>query len=524
MSISQAPLLFGNYQQSGLDELAGASPLSMNVVSAVVSGSNSELGTSDLRVGNRGTYITRRPGIQQYAGAPTTAIDAGGLSAIYVTVAGVMYVIGGTTKRSIYVVDATGSKNLSNVSQGDLPGTTRPVIAETSTLLAITGGGRAQKIDLTAGTCSPLLTAPAGKFVCANSARLLIDDPVYTSVANFSAADFNTKYDATSGYEVWNGAQAGAGNSTLSGSIRADAKPDPLVALGENTDEIWLWGSRSVQTYTPDGSTIVTGNISVSTTWAPVGSQEIGCIAPYSVIRVDQNFAWLDHHRRFVASDGKTISSLSDDIQQTLNDLAVVSDCFGYRFNEGPFDCLIWTFPTAGITLCYQTNGGWSQWSQQSASNNWAPFPAACHHRRQDTQENLIGTADGYMLQLKNGTPTDYSTTLGAATNINAFVTTGFLNHGGDGRKQCRVVRLALRRGTTTAVNEPVALLSWRDDTGPFGPPVQIGLGNPNDRQLVVSLRNLGGTYRRRQWKFEFMGPETFILAGAAEEFDTLES
>lgn len=479
MARQQALIPFVPDQKSGMDELGEASPVAINVVVA-------------------GATVKRRPGLVAYSGALSSVIDANGIQALHVANDGTLFAIGGgVPSRAIYKVTATGAGSLSLLTDCDLRGSKRPIIAETESILAIAGGGRAQKVVFgTPPVSSPLLNAPAGRFVVANASRLLIDDPDQ-GLVQFSETNLNSPSDY-SAFEIW-----GTGVGTA-GFFTPGADPDPVVALGANSNEVFVFGSRSLQVFGSDPNDV----------FDPVVATEYGCAAAYSVTKNDAQFAWLDNQRRFVVSNGRDIQVISDNIQQTLNDLTTVSDCYGYRFKEGPIDCLVWSFPTDGRTFAFQKGFGWAEWLGWSGGT-WAPFSVSAHHLSHADATNLVGTTDGKVLALKNNLATD------VGTPIHASVTTGFLGHGTDSRKRCVCVRLAMRRGVGSTTTEPVGLLSWRDDLGPFNTPIEVSFGASGDQTVVVSLRSLG-TYRRRQWKFTFTGSEDFALSGVTEEFEVL--
>jgi hypothetical protein len=240
-------------------------------------------------------------------------------------------------------------------------------------------------------------------------------------------------------------------------------------------------------------------------------------MAPYSVIKRDQAFAWFDDRRRFVLSDGRSVEVLSGAIQQTLDDMGTVSDCFGYRVHLGPIDCLVWTFPTDGRTFVYQMEAGWAQWSGWNTdTNNTKPFTVTAHHQRADTGLNVVGTSAGRVAALKSSAQDDLG------DPIVARVDTGYLDRGTDRRKQCTALRLVLQREEPAGTEPAYVLVSWRDDGGPWGYPRRVSLGTSGYRGVVGQLRSLG-VYRRRQWRFEFAGSEELVLASATEEFEVLE-
>lgn len=481
----EAQLGFLNDQQSGLDPLGGASPVAMNVMMA-------------------GKVIRRRPGLRAYSGAPAESINADGVSGLHIVKNGRLFAVGGETpNRRIYLVSPGGAVSLSGASSGDLPGTGRPVFAETQALLAIAGGLRVQKV-LMPGVpgATPLANAPENTHIVANAQRLIAIDPsigdTWVAYSGVQSAGDGTAYAA---YEEW-----GEGIGTA-GVFPASAAPDPVIAIAENSNEVFVWGTTSLQVFTQDPTD----------DFAPVTSRQVGLAAAYSVVRSDQQFAWLDHLRRFVISDGRDVIPVSTGIQTTLDELVRVDDCWGFRFQEGPIDAFVWVFPSDGRTFAFQKGSGWSEWmGWNSVGLRPAPMALHAHHLKTGTSTNIVGTTAGVIAQLTTLSSTDFD------DPIHAYVTTGFQNHGTDARKHTTAVRLTLRRGETADDGEPRGLLSYRNDLGPWSPPISVSLGRRGTWETVVQLRSVGGAYRRRQWRFEFAGVEDLVLAEAAEEFEVL--
>lgn len=480
------PIPFGNMQESGYEPLAGASPAAFNVVTD-----------------GKGA-VRRRPGIATYDGAVTSVIDADGLAAVYNAQNGRLFAVAGfLSGRAIYSVTSSSATSL-----GTMAGVAgaRPVIAETEARLVIAAGTRLQKVDF-----ESLATAylggkngdpPLSTHVTANASRLLaisreVNDRVEFSDVQLGPLEYDGAELLTIGHETWIEGKGDAGH------ISSETRPDPVLAIDANSAELFVWGKGTVQVFAPDPIDV----------YATVATTELGLAAAYSVVRVDETFAWLDHRRRIVLSDGRGYQYLSASIQQDLNDMASVSDCFGYRVVHGHIDMLVWTFPTVGVTYAYQRGGGWSQWTgYESATGIEGRFTVNCLHQRPGGGENVVGTTAGKIGVLKSSTQTD----LGEA--IRAHVVTGYLNRGTSAKKQHVSTRLALKRQTNTDTAGPQALLSMRDDEGPWQAPIAINL---DTGQTVVELRSLG-VYRHRQWRFQFSGPETLVLAEATEEFTVL--
>lgn len=468
------------------DVLAGASPIAMNVMADGMG------------------VVRRRPGITSYSGAPSTVVDSNGLDGLYITTHGDLYAVGSQgPERPIYSVTGAGATKISNgASPHGLRGTLRPVFAEAEMLIAVAGGSFMQKIVLADGSSDRLGGDPpkATHVIMLNNRFLANDVAVDRSAVRFTEPFGGLVSYA--GAEDWS-----YGGFGTSGYFTAQSRPDDVVGLYETTSEASVMGLTTTQIFRPDPEL----------TFAPVVTIENGLSAPYSVIRADGAFFWLDNLRRFVLSTGQGIQVLSDEIKSLLDGLTSVTDCFGYRVILGSMDAVVWTFPTDRMTVCYQKGLGWVQWSGWNAlTGNWKLFPVTGHCLRQDRSENVVSTSAGKIGSLS----LDVETDLGEP--IRAYIETGYLNHNSDSYKFCKCVRLNLRRGETQNSYGPQAWLSFRDRPGAWAN-IPVDLGASGDREIVVQFHSLG-TYRRRQWRFEYSGSESLALVSATEEFDIVGS
>lgn len=482
--MTQERIPFIPSQETSWSELAGAGQVAMNVT-----------------IDGKGA-VRRRPGIAPFFDAGNdVVVDPLGISGLYSTVGGKLYAVGeGPQLKKVYRINAQNQVELNGI----VIGPKRPTFAETQSLLVIAAGGRISKITLATDALAPLGGNPRDStHVAANASRLLlseIEDPDRLNNFNYSAPQAG---NGIAGYETWDGV-----NGSDSGPFPANARPDPIVALHENTNEVFAFGSSNLQNFAPDPRSV----------YAPINTREFGCSAPYSVIKDDQNFAWIDDRRRIVHSDGRTFNVISDPIKQDLDDMATVADCYGYRLVRGNVDVLVWVFPTDGRTFAFQRGGGWSQFSSwDPVSNNWGLYPVKAVAPVLSNSTNVLGLRNGKVGVLSTTATTD----LGEP--INAYVTTGFLDHGTPNRKVCTSIRVVMKRGLSTATHVPVAHIAWRDDLGKWGSPLVLSLGAQSDNEIVLRFFSLG-VYRERQWRFSFMGDEDLTLASVTEDFEVLEN
>jgi hypothetical protein len=434
--------------------------------------------------------LHRRPGIAAHSDFVSTAIDTE-ITGLHATHGGDLIAAGAYSgTRNLYRVGPNAALNLSAGLGGTvLRGASRPTFAETDALVVVAAGSEVQKVELSSFVSSRLGGGPPNATsVAANASRLLLNDVGDSSRVPFSATAAGSSF---AGHEQWEG----TGNSGL---LDAEARPDPVKMLGDRTADVFVWGATTLQVF---------GTDPVSA-YAAVHTVEYGISAPYSVVRIESAFAWIDQRRRIVMSDGRTVQDIGRPIQEILRGMSTVEDAYGYRVHLGDTDAYVWVFPTAGRTMVYQVGVGWGQWSSDGLTGR--------HIANAVTQygaDTLVGTIDGRI-----GT---YST---AATDdlgksIVAHCETAALNRGSENRKACRQLKLKFRRGHSSSAAR--ALISWSDDEGPWSPPLEADLGPSGDRRPVVDFYALG-VYRTRRWKFEFSGSAELILASAVETFEVL--
>lgn len=529
-----APIPFGPTLETSSEPISGASSEAFNVI-----------------VDARGV-IRKRPGIAAYTGvAPSTAVDANGVLGLYLTeerVAhtsgsatvsgthpGVLYAVGATVNaaggghnagRIVYRIAGgtatavgTGVTNEDRLATPAAIATTRfprPVFAETEALLIIAGGAEIGKIDIRPETYSaPNFTTngdyhemsflggcpPLASHVLGNSSRILAND-TQLDQTKLRYSDITQGIVDTTGHETWTPSPGSAGFFT------AEARPDSIVACAENTNDIFVFGRTSLQLFSPD----------TSVTFAPSVTREVGCLAPYSPVKVDDRYVWLDHMTRIVISDGREWEDVGKPIQATLDALTAPDECYGYRFSESFCDAVVFRFETDEETLVLQPGVGWCRWAQHSAgTDTFTMFPVLSHHCRQDGGLNVVGLSDGTIRTLSLDNETD----LGSA--IVAYTRTGFLDRETANRKQSRAVHLTLKREPDLS-RDVVCYLEWRDDLSDewMEMPIELSADDGN-LDPVVTLRSLG-VYRRRQWRFRFPDDKGLFLVSALEEFEDLGS
>jgi hypothetical protein len=346
------------------------------------------------------------------------------------------------------------------------------------------------------GGCPPLAS-----HVFCNSSRICAND-TQLDQTKVRYSNITQGIVSFAAHEQWDPSPGAAGFFT------AEARADSVIACAENTNDIFCFGRTSLQLFAPDGST----------TFAPSVTREVGCVAAYSPVKVDDKFYWLDHQTRIISSDGREWKDVGGAIQATLDLLTTPSDCYGYRFSESYADCIAFRFEEDEQTLVLQPDIGWARWAMHDAeTDTFSQFPVLTHHRRQDGGVNVVGLEDGTIRTLSLENTTD----LGEA--IVAYVTTGFLDRESSNLKRTIAVHLHFKR--TQALSEGVVCyLDYRDELSTEWTTLDIDLGvDDGNLTPTIPLYSLG-TYRRRQWRFRFPDAAGLCLVRATETFEAMDN
>ena len=484
--------------ERGGAELMGAAfpiPLSSGQVSSVDTMSEAPPEVTNWQVDASG--INRpRPSLVTYS---TTGLGTSPLIGLHVWRT---WVIGVTQDRKIWALlesaptvwialtDTTDATTTTNTS---LDGGTRPIFAEDGLRVVIAGGGAIQ-VWTGAGYSARLGGGPLATHIASLGSRFIGDNLAFPQEwdwsnlgdgahATWSALDFTT----------------------------ADARPDNVVAIHENLREAFVFGETTTQVYSVSADPF--------SPFSNVVSANVGTTAPYSIIRMDESFAFLDDKRRFVLSDGRGVQVLSDAISKDLRALTTVSDCWGYREDLQNYTNIVWTYPTAGRTFVYDTDRkAWGERKYYSAGFQVA-MPQGCYVYWPALNLHLLGsTTTGALYQLDADTRSDLTGTLLCDR------TSGIHDMGTGKRKRDQRLLLTIRRGTVGLGEVDSQMeVRVRDDQGAWSDWDTTDLGEPSDAEQTVQLR-IGGVFRRRQYQFRYSGTHEISLISAVQEFQELAS
>ncbi len=498
-----AKLSIASGEAAGLEELGGAPPLVANMLAEPL--------TQAMRT---------RPGVSAWPTFPSS----GGV--VY-NAAGDAYsatgaVIGMYPLDSNTLVYVTADRRIWAVSSGGvvtalsyltapttlLAGTLRPVFAQVFNFdaagnkVVIAGGGAIQAWKPNALPLTQF--SPPGL-----AARLDGTEHSATHVGSIALRLFaNVPGTDNVAYTDFT-ADGGPDSTGWAGVLYAQAKPDPVLAVAENTNELFAWGSRTLQAYVPDA----TADFVLARTL------NIGCAAPYSIVPIDDGFGWLTDRRQIITSNARGFQPISAPyIDRQLAQITTVADCWGFRARMDAYDLQCWVFPSDRRTFCYEANGKtWSEWRSYDAGTWVAPFIQSYVYWPEQNL-HLVGLADGTIGQL------DLTVANEGTQPMVSQLWLGFEDHDTILKKQNASLQFSLRRGVGDPTGDPPQIvLDWRDDVGGWSQPLYRSVGNLGDYGTVVDFRSLG-VYQARQWRITATSSYPLVMGSVSERYEVLET
>lgn len=367
----------------------------------------------------------------------------------------------------------------------------RPTFASDGTHLYIANGTRIAKYDVD-GVGYPVFLA---------------DAQAPTAVTHIAILDTYLLANSV-GSETWYFSEVGDPASWAALDFAsAESEPDDVNSLIKFRGEVYLHGRETFEVWEDDGQT----------PFAPIagGSFDTGCIAPYSILQMDNELIWLSNRRQFVSFGGGNIERLSTQFDKDISAMSVVSDCTADRYDILGKSIVVFQFPSEQRTLYYNaTDKNWGEFGYwNSAGGYHEAFIGACHVMIPDSGRHFIGSrkADGYIYEMDESYPTDNG------TQIKMLSRSGHMNYGTNKRKRNENMSIRVKRGYVTDTSTPVATLRFRDDNGEWSQEIQFSLGAMGDYFNTTRLQRLG-MYGTRQLEFACSDPVGFVFSEAKEE------
>ena len=147
----------------------------------------------------------------------------------------------------------------------------------------------------------------------------------------------------------------------------AEGSPDGLVSLMVDHREVWLFGTNSVEVW------YNSGDPDFPLTRIQGAYNEIGCIAPYSVAKLDNSIFWLGADARgqgivYRANGYQGVRISTHAVEFAIQGYADMSDAVAYTYQQDGHAFYVLIFPSAETTWVYDAATG--AWHERAAYLN----------------------------------------------------------------------------------------------------------------------------------------------------------
>lgn len=285
--------------------------------------------------GKEAGFLNRAPGLRFL-----TTVGAGPVRGLW-QLNGNMYVVSGNT---LYKVNS----NYNATSLGYIANTGPVSMSDNGTQLFVAANG------------------PGYIYNSNTNVFAQISDPDYPGAVTVSYLDGYFVFNEPNSQKVWV-------TSLLDGTqvdpldfASAEGSPDGLVALIVNNREAWLFGTNSIEVWYDAG----TPDFPLARIQG--ASNEIGCVAPYSVAKLDNSVFWLGQDARgqgiVYRNSGYTgIRASNHAIEWQIQQYGNLSNAIAYTYQQDGHSFYVLTFPTVQKTWVYDVvtqswheRAGWS--------------------------------------------------------------------------------------------------------------------------------------------------------------------
>jgi hypothetical protein len=298
--------------------------------------------------------------------------------------------------------------------------------------------------------------------------------------------------------------------------FNAAGDADYIKALLAHNREIFLIGQATTEFWEN------TGDSTVRFQRVPGGFVQVGCIAPYSVIKTEEAIYWLDHNRRVVRWAGGKLEGVSTPYDKEIATYSQPQDCLGdyVKIDGKPF--LLFQF--LGDQKCLVCNLGndppdWSQWQNwNSSAGEYRRLKCNSYCWCPDWGLHLVGSPDSAVIYALS--PENYDDD---GDEIRTLRRSGHISYGTKKRKRSFELRLTLKRGVGLSSRTPELMVRWRDDNRRWSQERQLSLGDIGDTTIYRRLKT-GGIYRTRQYEFSCSDAVPLTFLEAEEDIEVLST
>jgi len=281
----------------------------------------------------------------------------------------------------------------------------------------------------------------------------------------------------------------------------AEGSPDLIVSMIADHQELWFFGSASLEIFYDSGDPD-----------APFARMqgafnEVGCIAPHSVNRLDNTIFWLGRDRNggnmvFRAANYQPQRISDHALETEIGSYSRTDDAFSWTYQDDGHTFYMLTFPTASKTWGFDVaTGRWHERAYRKTDNTEIRHRANCHAYFNNL--NLVGDFEnGKIYQLDMNTYTDDGAEIQRIKDFPHITNSGYRQFFRQFILDCQV-GVGNAGTSSTGETDPEIWLSWSDDGG-----------NTFSSTLTQKLGQIGQYWQRVQWTRLGMGRDRIFRIG----------
>jgi len=291
----------------------------------------------------------------------------------------------------------------------------------------------------------------------------------------------------------------------------AEGSPDDLVSLAVDHREVWLFGTKSIEVW------YNAGLADFPLARIQGAYIELGCPAPYSVVKLDNTLFWLGSDAkgggvvyRAAGFSAQRISTHA--VEYAIQNYSTIKDAIAFSYQQEGHSFLVLSFPTAGATWCFDISTG--LWHERSyfVGGEFTRHRSNC--QMYFAEEIVVG---------------DYSNGNLYALDLDVFEDDGLtskwlrswraLPPGRNNLKRSLQHSLQIDCEAGVGVNEgqgddPIMFLRWSDDGGHTWSNIHdMRMGKIGQTATRAIRRRLGMTDKLRDRVYEISGTDPVKIA-----------
>ena len=182
-----------------------------------------------------------------------------------------------------------------------------------------------------------------------------ITDPDFPGAVTVSYLDGYFVFNEPNSQKIWVTSLLDGTSVDPLDFASAEGNPDGLVAVIVNNREAWLFGTNSIEVWYDAG----TPDFPLARIQG--ASNEIGCVAPYSVAKLDNSVFWLGQDARgrgiVYRNNGYTgVRASNHSIEWQIQQYGNISNAIAYTYQQDGHSFYVLIFPSADKTWVYDVS------------------------------------------------------------------------------------------------------------------------------------------------------------------------